>query len=246
MHVLYRGLKTYTLDDERVELTLRETKINMHGNDNIRTQIVKWRIYEILSRIDPTVLDTALAAVFNGTVVPLDAEVGEDCTLDIITADDKEGGMIYFRSMAFLIAQTLYQYNSAYALLDMAVAEDSCLVTFSTSQEDAPSALAISTLLNEQFEGRSTIQVSNILQKATLLESYLSLHQPYAEKLLCAYDEYDFVPVVVRDQVALPARQQEIYALFPAALQGFSVTILKQDTTFSVKVLRKMGESVSC
>lgn len=106
-NVIFRDKLVYSFNRSAFSLQYFDSG-DLHGNDNFRTQDVSAPIYEILNQIDPDILHSALAATINNKPVPLTAKITEDCTLDIITIDAPDGKTIYYRSLAFFLAQAVF------------------------------------------------------------------------------------------------------------------------------------------
>lgn len=197
---------------------------DLHGNDNFRTENKPLFVYEVLQKIDPALLQAALAATINNTAVPLTAKITEDCTLDIITVNSPEGKTIYYQSLAFLIAQAMYELYPEIRLATLSVLETQCSLQFITNNDFICNTEAIDQQLVQVMDNNAAIQVVDAFQKEMLIETYPSLSQPYAETLLIPYDAYDFVPVAVRKNFVLPVTSHTILAANPKLLTNFSLS----------------------
>ena len=120
---------TYSFGNDNLNLQYFDSG-DLHGNDNFRIPDQNPPVYEVLNRINPALLQSALAATIDGKPVPLTAKVIKDCTLDIITVNEPAGKIIYYQSLAFLVAQTMYALNADLQLTSVNISESQCTLQF--------------------------------------------------------------------------------------------------------------------
>lgn len=222
INIIFRS-QTISFDNDNLNLQYFDSG-DLHGNDNFRIPDKNPPVYEILNRIDPILLQSALAAAIDGQPVPLTAKISKDCTLDIITLDDITGKQIFHHSLAFLIAQTIFETYPTAALQNITVSNTNCVLQFA-----ADFAFTDCTILKEQLlrhlQTNIAIQRIDAFQKEMLVETYSSLLQPYAQTMLAQYDDYDFVPVAARQNFVLPVQEQDLFVTNTAILKDFSLDI---------------------
>ncbi len=232
-NVIFRDKLVYSFNRSAFSLQYFDSG-DLHGNDNFRTQDVSVPIYEILNQIDPDILHSALAATINNKPVPLTAKITEDCTLDIITIDAPDGKMIYYRSLAFFLAQAVFLLDPSTRLTVFDTAADHCTLQFDISDNAVLSDDAIREQLEQLLSDKTAIQVISAWQKEMLLQTYPSLLQPYAQQVLKDYDDYDFVTVAVRKNFVLPVEENAIFVLSPDALRNYHLSVLQTETSLSI------------
>lgn len=82
--------------------------INVTLKDNIVKQYDKGiKIYDIAKDISMNLYKASVAAKVNGNLVDLRDEINEDCNLEILTTDTKEGLLAYWHSCAHILAQAV-------------------------------------------------------------------------------------------------------------------------------------------
>jgi len=220
--IYLKGKGTYTFENSEFQFCYYDSG-DLHGNDNFRALDVTPSIYEIINRIDPTLLETALAAVMDNTLVPLTQKVENDCTLDIVTCEKKEGRYIYHNSLAFLLAQTIFELAPTSKLLDVVVTDEACNLNFDMDVSSDLDGETIEAYLSALLKTKIAIQTVYGMQKETLLENYPSLSQPYAQNFMQSYDAYDFVTVAIHNQFALPIGEKEFIIPNPLVIKNFKL-----------------------
>jgi len=222
LDIIFQNSK-YSFDNSALNLQYFNSG-DLHGNDNFRTQNKSLSVYEILQQINPDLLYSALAAKLNGIPVPLTAKVTNNCTLDIITINEPQGKSIYYNSLAFLVAQAVYELEPEIQLATISTSKTHCSLQFIIDNVFAHDTDSVDKQLAQVIETNVAIQLIDAFQKEILLETYPSLSQPYAETILAQYDDYDFVPVAVHQNFVLPVLHNAILVTNPKQLTGFSIS----------------------
>jgi len=222
LDIIFQNSK-YSFDNSALNLQYFNSG-DLHGNDNFRTQNKSLSVYEILQQINPDLLYSALAAKLNGIPVPLTAKVTNNCTLDIITINEPQGKSIYYNSLAFLVAQAVYELEPEIQLATISTSKTHCSLQFIINNVFAHDTDSVDKQLAQVIETNVAIQLIDAFQKEILLETYPSLSQPYAETILAQYDDYDFVPVAVHQNFVLPVLHNAILVTNPKQLTGFSIS----------------------
>ena len=223
---------TYTFDNCDLNLQYFDSG-DLHGNDNFRIPDQNPPVYEVLNQIDPTLMQSAMAAVIDGKTVPLTEKITKDCVLDIVTLEENEGKQIYHDSLAFLIAQTAFACNTEWQLAAITVSDENCTLQF-TSNAQMPEYTAIKQQLTETIQNTAAIQIITGFQKEMLTETYASLSQPYAQTLLAQYDDYDFVPIAARQNFVLPITEKTVLVTNPSVIKEYTITLQYTDDGFTV------------
>ena len=224
---------TYTFGNENLNLQYFNSG-DLHGNDNFRIQDQNPPIYEVLNRINPALLQSALAATIDNTPVPLTAKITKDCSLDIITLDDEAGKLIFHYSLAFLIAQTIYTNNPNIQLSALSVTEQECNLHFITENTVDFSTDFLKSQLKQRITDNAAIQIIDAFQKEMLLETYSSLLHPYAKNFMQIYDDYDYVTVAVRQSYVLPIPNDMILITNPLLIKDFTFHIHFTEQHFEI------------
>lgn len=214
---------TYSFGNDNLNLQYFDSG-DLHGNDNFRIPDQNPPVYEVLNRINPALLQSALAATIDGKPVPLTAKVIKDCTLDIITLDNSVGKLIFHHSLAFLIAQAIYANSSNAQLSTLSVTEQECSLHFITENASDWSTDSLEKQLKQCIADNAAIQIIDAFQKEMLVETYPSLAQPFAQTMLIEYDDYDFVPVAARQSFVLPVSESDIFVTNTKLITNFTIS----------------------
>lgn len=87
---------------------MADVKISVRLKDNsVREFDKNIKIYDIVNNISISLAKVAIAAKINGVEKDLSDEVSEDCTLEILTYETKEGREIFSHSSAHLLGQAI-------------------------------------------------------------------------------------------------------------------------------------------
>ena len=233
--IMFRN-KPYSFENSALNLQYFDSG-DLHGNDNFRTQSKPLLVYEALQQIEPALLHSALAATINGVPAPLTAKINQNCTLDIITVNEPAGKIIYYQSLAFLVAQTMYALNADLQLTSVNISESQCTLQFVGNAANCGQK-SLDEYVQQTIENNAAIQLIDAFQKEMLMETYPSLSQPYAQTILAQYDAYDFVPVAVRQNFVLPVAENDIFVANPKLITDFTLSQSIENDIFTIVAAR--------
>lgn len=210
--------KIYTFNINNLNLEYFDSG-DLHGNDNFRINNASLPVYKVLLQIDTDLLSRAVAATLNGKLVSLTENITNDCSLEIITTDTPVGKMISNRSLAFILAQTIFSLQPNTCLKDVFITQNKSILYYDYSSDIMPPVSIIKQAFTEQLSNHTAIQTRDSFQKEVLLDNFPSLLQPYAQRQLNNYDEFEFVPIALRNNFALPINKDDIFTPFPNTLE---------------------------
>lgn len=200
-----------------------------HGNNNIRSDYEKLTAAQVIAYIKPEITQKALAAKVDDKLVPLTAKITQDCSLKPITyADGKEGAMVYYHSLAFMLAACIYEIRPAYDLMDVQFYEDHCELHYKCSKENNLLAGNIAQWMKQVESQDLTIAYRDIWPKEMLEDSFDALQQSYNKARLSSYDEYENVPVVIYGQYAMAVDPTEVFVTRTAVLHLSQVDVVDE------------------
>lgn len=201
-----------------------------HGNNNIRSAFHKPTAEQIVELIAPEIADQLLAVTIDGVLSSIDTPISKDCTLEPVLFDHEEGQTLYYRTMAFLLAECIEQLMPDAALDNIESDRSVCKLFYrgKTLQQLDP-AIVVAHFVEISRENKATLY-RDIWPKDMLESTFPSIKLDINQKRLECYDEFESVPVILHEQFALVLEEKEnVYIRHPQRLRLSKLQIEQYD-----------------
>ena len=231
--ILFSDGKSYDLqlsDFHLEDVALRYVETgDRHGNNNIRSDYEKMTAAQVIAYIKPEIAREALAVKVDDKLVPLTAKITQNCSLEPITrVDGKEGAMVYYRSLAVVLAACIYEIQPECDLMDVRLYEDHCELYYNCAVKYELLTGNIAQWMKRVESQDSIIAYRDIWPKEMLEDSFDALQQSYNKARLSSYDEYENVPVVIYGQYAMAVDPTEVFVTRTAVLHLSQVDVVDE------------------